>query len=258
MSSALATAALDFDEFEAHAQDNARGPQSLLALRFPKTSYAAQGAAIALYALALTTIGFYSAKPAPPIEEAALELVMLPPEAPPAPVEEPQPVEEPPPVAEAAPQEPVVDEPPPPVAEEPAVAPVEVKPPPPKPKPKVVERKPVETPRRAAQTPAPARQGPAVVPPNAIASGYANQVHSRIARAAAGVAPRAALARHETGRVGYSLLISPSGSVISQSLSRSGNAAFDTAAAQALSRAAPFPATGLTRPASLTGAIVFR
>jgi periplasmic protein TonB len=46
--------------------------------------------------------------------------------------------------------------------------------------------------------------------------------------------------------------------VISQSISPSGNAAFDTAATQALARAAPFPATGMTRPASLSGAIVFR
>jgi len=37
--------------------------------------------------------------------------------------------------------------------------------------------------------------------------------------------------------------------VISQSISPSGNPAFDTAAREALARAAPFPATGLTRPA---------
>jgi periplasmic protein TonB len=83
-------------------------------------------------------------------------------------------------------------------------------------------------------------------------------VHGRIAQAAASVVPRAALARHETGRVAYRIVISPSGSVMSQSISPSGNVAFDTAATQALARAAPFPATGLTRPASLSGAIVFR
>jgi protein TonB len=137
------------------------------------------------------------------------------------------------------------------------------------PKPKIVEPKPpVEQPRHAQQSAAPAgptqhatapaRNEPTNVPPTAIASGYANQVHARIARAAASTVPHEALARHESGRVGYRIVISPSGSVISQGISRSGNPAFDTAAALALARAAPFPATGMTRPASLTGAIVFR
>jgi protein TonB len=136
------------------------------------------------------------------------------------------------------------------VAEEP-VAPKPL--PKPKPKPKVAEHKPpVEQPRHAPA--APARTGPTTVPPNAIASSYANQVHARIAHAA--VFPHALA--HQAARVGYHIVISPSGSVISQSISPSGNPAFDTAAREALARAAPFPATGLTRPASLSGAIVFR
>jgi protein TonB len=69
--------------------------------------------------------------------------------------------------------------------------------------------------------------------------------------------PRAALAAHQAGRVGYHIVISPSGSVVSQSITPSGNPAFDTAATQALARSS-FPATGMTRNASLTGAIVFR
>ncbi len=253
MSSALAPADLALDDFEP-AFTSGGGAQTLLALQGAKPSYRAQGIALILYALALAAVLTYTARPAPPTEEKAVELVMLPPVVPeelPAPIEEP-----PPPVAEEIPPE-KLEEPPPPIAEEPAVAPVEPKPlPKPKPKPKVVEHKPaVEQPRHAA---APARTGPTTVPPNAIASGYANQVHARIARAAASSVPRAALARHETGRVGYRIVISPTGSVISQSISPSGNAAFDTAATQALARAAPFPATGITRPASLSGAIVFR
>jgi len=253
MSSALASAGLGLDEYEPPPLISAAGAQSLLAPQRARPSYWAQGAAIAFYVLALAAVVTYTARPAPPVEEDALELVMLPPAVP----DEQPPVEEPPPpVEEALPETP--EEPPPPVAEEPAVAPVEPKPLP-KPKPKVVEHKPlVAPPSHAPQAAAPPRAGPAVVPPNAIASGYANQVHARISRAAASTVPRAALARHETGRVGYRLVISPTGSVISQSISPSGNAAFDTAATQALARAAPFPATGMTRPASLSGAIVFR
>lgn len=260
MSSALAHATLGPDEFEPPSLLSGAGAQSLLALQRAKPSYLTQGAAVAFYALALAAAAFYAAHPAQPVQEEALELVMLPP---PAPIEESPPqVEEPPPPVAEEPPPPQVEEPSPPVAEEPAVAPVEPKPLPkplPKPKPKVVEHKPVERPHPAQQSPAPARAAaPSNVPSNAIASGYANQVHSRIARAAASTVPRAELARHATGRVGYHLVISPSGSVISQSISSSGNPAFDVAATQALARAAPYPATGLTRPASLTGAIVFR
>lgn len=256
MSSALAPANFELDGYEPPPSGSPEGAQTLLALERAKPSYRAQGVALGLYALALVVAITYHAQPAPPVEEQALDLVMLPPATPeelPPPIEEP-----PPPVEEPTPPE-AVEEPPPPIAEEPVVAPVPPKPQS-KPKPKVVEHKPpVEQPRRAAQPAAASpRTGPANVPPNAIASGYANQVHARIARAAASAVPRAALARHETGRVGYRLVISPTGSLISQSISPSGNAAFDAAATQALARAAPFPATGMTRPAALSGAIVFR
>jgi protein TonB len=38
----------------------------------------------------------------------------------------------------------------------------------------------------------------------------------------------------------------------------SGNATFDAAAAEALTRSAPFPATGMTKPVSLSGAVTYR
>ncbi len=261
MSSAAAPARMEFDEFESPLLISPAGAQTLLALKGTKPSYWTQSTALILYALLLAAAFTYATRPAPPPEEDAIELVMLPPVVPPE--EQPVPIEEPPPVAEQTPPEEKVEEPPPPIAEEPVAPKPLPKPSPkpkPKPKPKVAEHKPpVEQPHHAAARPAaPARAGSATVPPNAIASSYANQVHSRIARAAASSIPHAALARHESGRVGYRIVISPSGAVISKSISPSGNAAFDTAAAQALARAAPFPATGMTRPASLSGAIVFR
>jgi protein TonB len=249
MSSALAPADLEVDKFELPPLISSAGAQTLLALKGTKPSFWTQSTALVLYALVLAAALTYAARPPPPVEEDAIELVMLPPEVP---EEQPAPIEEPP-VAEQTPPEEKLEEPPPPVVEEP-VAPKPL----PKPKPKVVEKpkpKVVEHKPPVAQQPAaPARTGPTKVPPNAIASSYANQVHSRIAHAA--VFPHALA--HQAARVGYHIVISPSGSVISQSISPSGNPAFDTAAREALARAAPFPATGLTRPASLSGAIVFR
>jgi protein TonB len=96
------------------------------------------------------------------------------------------------------------------------------------------------------------------VPPNAIPSGYFNQVSSRVARAAQATRPAAALARHEFGRVGYRIVISPSGSVVSVSVSSSGHAELDAAARQALTRAAPFPAFGGARPVAVSGGIQYR
>ncbi len=257
MSSALALEGFGFDEFEVPTLSSSTGAQTLLIPTRRPSAYLTQGAAVAVYLLALTGLALYSAHPAPPAEEDAVELVMLPPAAPeeqPAPPPEP-----PPPVAEEIPQPPEPDmPPPPPVAEEPAVAPVApVEPPKPKPAPKPVvkpvEHKPAPQPHAAQST----SQAPTNVPPNALASGYANQVHARIAAAAAAVVPRAALAAHQAGRVGYHIVISPSGSVVSQSITPSGNPAFDTAATQALARTS-FPATGMTRNAALSGAIVFR
>ena len=125
------------------------GAQSILAPLRARAAYWPQVLGVALYAALLGAVALNRMTPAPAPAEDALELVMLPPPAPPA--EEPPPVEEPPPPVAEEPPPPVEEPPPPPVAEEPAVAPVEPKPiPKPKPpqaKPKVVEHKPVARPR---------------------------------------------------------------------------------------------------------------
>jgi protein TonB len=262
MTSAFASAGYPFEELEFcprvydHPALLQGGAQSLLVPKQGRPSYLIFGAAFVIYALVMGVMATRMATPAPTVQDDALELVMLPPAVP----EEKPPVEEPPPpIPDVTPPE-TLEAPPPPVAEEPAVAPIEPKPvqkPLPKPKavpPKPVAQKPREVPHAVEQTQA----APANVPPNAIASGYANQVFARISRAAAGSAPRGALGRPETGRVGYHIVISPSGALVSQSLTSSGNAAVDAAAKIALARAAPFPATGMTRPAAISGAIVFR
>jgi len=257
--SALAFASFDQDDTEPNASPSTlSGAQQLLLPGRQKPLYIAQGAALAVYLLALAGATLYTSKPTEAPQEDALELVMLPPAAPaeeqPAPPPEaPPPVAEETPPPEPMPEEPVKEDlaPPPPVAEEPAVAPVEPvkekpKPPAPKPKPKAAEQKPQP---RAAST-AGSNQP---VPPNAIASGYANQVHTRIAKVAASTMPRTA-----RGRIAYQLTISPTGVVVSQKITPTGNPDLDRAAEQALSRAGPYPATGLTRNASMSGAIVYR
>jgi len=252
--SAHAFASFDPDDAEILSAENAfGGAQKLLIPGRQKPLYIAQGAALAVYILALAGATLYQSKPAEAPQEDALELVMLPPATPeeqPAPPEVPPP----PPVAEETPPETPPQDlaPPPPVAEEPAVAPVEPpkekpKPPAPKPKP-VTEHKP-QLPH-AAQSSASSNQP---VPANAIPSGYANQVHSRIAAATMALASRV---RGQKGRVGYHIVISPSGSIISQSITPSGNAAVDGVATQALHTT--LPATGLTRNVQLSGAIELR
>jgi protein TonB len=124
---------------------------------------------------------------------------------------------------------------------------------------KPVEHKPILPPRHVETPPRPAAPAPqAPPPPNAIASGYANQVHAKIARIAINSYPRAAQLRNETGRVSYHIVIGPSGELISKNIVPSGNATFDASAAEALSRSAPFPATGMAKPVSLSGAITYR
>jgi|GEM_PF-6656710 len=236
MSSALALQSFGFDEIELPAAVPQRGAQTLLVLPSPKPSYWVQGTAVAIYLLAVSGLAFYSARPAQLADEDAVELVMLPPPA--IPEEAPPP---PPPVAEEPPPPP-----PPPLAEEPAVAPVEPPPPAPKPqpkpKPKVVEHKPIP-----AQVAA-----PSTVPANAVASFYANQVHARIAAAARALVSRPG---HPTGRVGYHIVISPAGTLISQSItSSSGNPALDAAALQILPRS--YGVSGLTVNSALNGSIV--
>ncbi len=181
MSSALARSTITLDDVEAPQLAPAMGVQSILTPLRAKPIYWPQGLALALYAALLAVAALNRMHPAPPAQEDAIELVMLPPptpvaEPPPPPVEEP-----PPPVAEEPP--PVPDEPPPPVAEQP-VAPVEPKPvpKPPQPKPKVAEHKPVEKPH--PPSPAPARPAASAPPANAVPSGYFNQVASRVAHAA--------------------------------------------------------------------------
>jgi protein TonB len=257
MTSAVALIGSNFDDIEQSPRQLGGGSQSLLALQRARPSYITQGVAISLYALALAAAVTYTTTPKPPVEEEALELVMLPPAVPEQPVEEP-----PPPVAEETPPE-LTEDLTPPVVEEPPVAPVIAKPQPkpkPKPTPKPVEHaKPTDKPHPAQKAEAAPRAAPAVkVPPNAIPSGYFNQVSSRVARAAQSTRPAAALARHEFGRVGYRIVISPSGSVVSVSVSSSGHAELDAAARQALARAAPFPAFGGTRPVAVSGGIQYR
>ena len=254
MTAAVAEEYLPISEIESKLKIAREGAQSLLAPQGGKPPYLLHAAGLALYALVMVAAVSYSAHPHDPVEQEPIELVMLPtPEAPVEPtpqIEEPPP---PPPVAEAVP------EPPPPLAAEPEpVAPVEPKPPVPEKK-KVVERKPPVVQPRAAQNAAPhptASQAPP--PPNAMPSSYPGQVYARINRAAANTYPRAAMMHHESGRVSYHLVISPSGELLSKSITPSGNAAFDTAAAEALAHAAPFPAPGTTRPVSLSGAITYR
>lgn len=257
MTSAVALIGSNLDDLQPTPLQLEGGAQSLLAPQRARPSYGAQAVAIGLYALALAAAVTYTTTPKAPTEEDALELVMLPSAVPELPIDEP-----PPPVAEETPPEEETQELAPPVAEEPPVAPVVPKPQPkPKPKPKQVEHtKPVEKPHPAQQAVAtqPRAAPPVKVPPNAVPSGYFNQVSSRVARAAQSTRPAAALARHEFGRVGYRIVISPSGSVVSVSVSSSGHAELDAAARQALARAAPFPAFGGTRPVAVSGGIQYR
>jgi protein TonB len=231
------------------------GAQSLLYdERRNLSSIIVQSIAVVAYATVFVAVASLTLRSSDTVLEEPLELVMLPfePEIPA--------VEDSPPA-----EEPIEDEPPPPaLAEEPEpVAPVEPPQPIPERKPVRVKKKVAEKPvipqasRPAAVTaPGPARVGQE--PPNAVPSGYANQIHTRVSRTAATSSARAAIAHGQNARVPYRLVIGPNGELVSKSISPSGNPTFDTAAAEALSRAAPFPPTGMSRPISLTGAIVYR
>jgi periplasmic protein TonB len=263
MTAAFAPAFLPL-EFEDEFSAKSGSAQSLLAPQGGKSSHVTQAAGVALYALILVAVVTYTTRPRDQVDDEPIPLVMLP--APEAPVEAPPKIDEPPPpppVVEQVqpapmPAEPIVEpvpQPPPPIAAEP-VAPVEPKPVPLPEQKKPVEHKPILLPRHVETPPRPA--APAPPPPNAIASGYANQVHAKIARVAINSYPRAAQLRNETGRVSYHIVIGPSGELLSKSIVPSGNSTFDTAAAEALSRSAPFPATGMAKPVSLSGAITYR
>lgn len=253
MTSALAnTFPLGWEPDGAAVADRS-GAQTLLAPIPGKSSIILQAAAVAAYALVLVALATFTLREAEPVLEEPLELVMLPAEP-----EVPAVEEEPPPPIEDIQDEP----PPPPIAEEPEpVAPVEQKPIIPEKKPIPVKKKadkpPVQEQRRATPTaPGPATSAP--VPANAMPSGYANQIFAKVSRTASTSTARAAIARGQSGRVGYRLVIGPGGQLLSKSISPSGNPTFDQAATEALARAAPFPPTGVARPVSLSGAIVYR
>lgn len=256
MNSALSTALPLLPEFDSPPDGVGGGAQNLLAPgRQNPSSPVVQGIAIASYALVLVSLAIFTQRSSHLATEEPLELVMLPSLT----DTEPQVVEERPPPIEG----PVPEVPPPPVAEEPEpVAPVESKPPPPEKKPlpvkkKIVEKRPTQQLRRADETAAsPAR--PVAPPANAVPSGYANQIFARVSRTAATSSARAAISRGQSARVSYRLVIGPGGQVLSKSITPSGNPTFDVAASEALARAAPFPPTGMSRPVSLSGAIVYR
>jgi protein TonB len=58
------------------------------------------------------------------------------------------------------------------------------------------------------------------------------------------------------GRVGYRIVIAPSGSVISASISSSGHPELDAAARRAV--AGPFPSFGGARPVAVSGGIRYQ
>jgi outer membrane biosynthesis protein TonB len=231
------------------------GAQNLLTLKTGRQYYFAEAAAVGLYALILAAALNYTTTPQQAPPEEPMELVME--AAPPPPVEEPKPPE-----PEAVkPPEPEVEEPPPPppAAIEPAVAPVEPPKPkpvvPPKPKPKPVVRAPerpvVAAPHHAAAVAAPVRAAP--VPAGATPSAIANQIHMRLARAAANAYPESQKPR--SARISYRVTVDASGHITSFSISPSGNAAFDSVASRLGGRIGSVDAPG--RAAALSGVLNF-
>jgi len=246
------------------------GAHTLLEHYRGRPAYIAQAAALVAYAFALVGL-CYLAKPKPVPQDQPIELTMVADDNP-APVDTPDTTPTPdvaeqtpdtPPVTDPTPPEqtalatpdtpPPDDLPPPPADQQETVAPVP--PPPPaavvhRQKPKAVAAAHAASPHHVA-----AASGGASHATNALPSYYANEVHARIARVASETAPDGFTG---SGRVPYRIVISPSGDLISKSITSSGNAAFDRAAAEALARAAPFPPTGTARPVSLYGAIAYR
>lgn len=228
------------------------GAQNLLTLKSARQNYIAEAVAVGVYALILAAALTYSTTPQQAPAEEPMELVM---EAPPPVVEEPKPPE-----PEAIkPPEPEVEEPPPPppAAIEPAVAPVEppkaIEPPKPKPKPKPVA-KPVE--HKAPATPRPVAAAPvraAPVPAGATPSAIANQIHMRLARAAANAYPESQKPR--SARISYRVMVDASGHITSFSITPSGNPAFDGVASRLGGRIGTVDPPG--RPAALSGVINF-
>lgn len=270
MTAVLASREFAFaDRGETFASSVNGGAHTLLEHYHVRPAYVAQAAALVAYAFALVGL-CYLAKPKPVPQDQPIELTMVAddnpapvdtPDTPPTPdvaeqtpdtppVTDPTPSEQ---TALATPDTPPPDDPPPPPADQQeTVAPVPPPPPaavPHRQKPKAIAAH-AASPRHVA-----AASGGASHAANALPSYYANEVHARIARVASDTAPDGFTG---SARVPYRIVISPSGDLISKSITSSGNAAFDRAAAEALARAAPFPPTGTSRPVSLYGAIAYR
>jgi hypothetical protein len=187
---------------------------------------------------AILTLGFaVDNKPAE--ELAVIELA-------PIPVDEPQ-DEEPPP-----PAEPDLPEPPPPEPD--AMAPEPPPPPKPVPKPKVERpREPrPERPRPSVpRVDVPAARAP--TPVGATPSAVANVFHACMQRAAANAYPEAQAPRK--AHIGYHATFGATGSLLSYSISPSGNPAFDAVANRLAGRCGAVPAPGKT--VSLSGGLTF-
>lgn len=85
----------------------------------------------------------------------------------------------------------------------------------------------------------PGPPAPRVISNDGIPTDYVSQVYSRINRNTS--YPRGARVRHEEGRVGYRLTLSPQGELLRFDLQSSGNEDLDEAARSAIKAAAPFP-----------------
>jgi type IV secretory pathway VirB10-like protein len=214
------------------------GAQTLLTLKPARQNYLAEALAVGLYALILAGALTYTTHPQEAPAEEPMELVMEPVAPPPPP---PEPEVKPPPPEELAP-------PPPPEAVAPPVAPVE--PPKPKPIPRV-EPKPKPKPVPKVERAIPVAPKP--VPPGATVSAIGNQIHMRLARAAANAYPESQKPR--SARITYRVLLDASGHVTSYTISPSGNAAFDGVAQRLGGRIGTVDAPG--KPAAFSGVLVF-
>ncbi len=149
------------------------------------------------------------------------------------------------------------------VYEEPAKQePEQPPPPPPEPVAEPLDQpeKPPEVKEQPKPPPPPPQPASRTRVPGAVMTDYANKVYYRIARVAGGGYPRSALARGQSVRIAYSIVIGSSGELISKSIGNSGIAALDLAIAEALTRSAPFPAPPAlgARSYKISGAIVYR
>ena len=234
----------------ATAQDRENGAQRLLEFAPQNQHYPAQVAAAVVYALFLAgvvTLTFRHNE-APVEEIAAIELAPIPAET----------LDQPDPQPEV--EQPEVPDTPLPLALDP-IAPVEEVKPQIKPTPKPVRKVERTAPHApVAAKPAQAARGPAVpavrapaAPPGAATSAIANSFHACMQRAASNGYPESQAPR--TARISYHATFNATGSLLSYSISPSGNAAFDAVANRLGGRCGSVPAPG--RPVSLSGALTF-